>query len=98
MVAPCRAASVPGIVGSTNLPALFFTAANFRPAASASERSTEPTAPSAPLMMDATPALPLPAWVSAGHVTVGPDLSVHTLGEAATRNFEKFSAVPEPSE
>src|SRR2546423_6613599 len=45
----------------------------------------------------ATPALPLPPWVSAGHSTVAPDLRVHA-GPAATRNLVKFSVVPEPSE
>ena len=42
--------------------------------------------------------LPLPAWVSAGHSTVAPDLSAQTSGAAATRYLAKFSVVPEPSE
>jgi hypothetical protein len=49
-------------------------------------------------MAEATPALPLPACVSAGHSTVEPDFSVHVLGAAATRYLVKFSVVPDPSE
>ena len=45
----------------------------------------------------ATPALPLPAWVSAGHSTVEPLFSFQ-LGAAFTRYLVKFSVVPEPSE
>src|SRR5213592_1804159 len=55
-------------------------------------------APGVPLTIWATPELPLPAWVSAGHSTVEPDFSVHVLGAAATRYLVKFSVVPEPSE
>ena len=46
----------------------------------------------------ATPALPLPAWVSAGHSTVEPLFSVQTLGEATVSQPVKFCVVPEPSE
>src|SRR5258706_6845796 len=53
-------------------------------------------------MIWATPALPLPAWVSVGHSTVEPLLRVHTplpLAPAAlSRNFVKLSVVPDESE
>ena len=49
-------------------------------------------------MIWATPAFPLPAWVSAGHSTVEPLLSVQVVGAAFTRYSVKFCVVPEPSE
>src|SRR4051794_28116682 len=55
-------------------------------------------APLAPFTIEATPPLPLPACVSAGHCTVEPDCNVHTVGAAATRNFVKLSVVPELSD
>src|SRR4051812_36354169 len=46
----------------------------------------------------ATPAFPLPPWVSAGQFTVSPAPSVHAVGAAAVRYLVKFDVVPEPSE
>ena len=46
----------------------------------------------------ATPPLPLAPCVLAGHCTVEPVPSVHTLGAAFTRKLVKFCVVPEPSE
>src|SRR5437867_1467338 len=57
-----------------------------------------PTAPSVLLTTCATPGLPLPAWVSAGHCTVDPASSVHVPGAAALRYLVKFSVVPDASE
>ena len=58
-------------------------------------------APGVELTIWATPELPCPAWVSAGHSTVEPLLSVHVpsppVPTAASRNLVKFSVVPEPS-
>src|SRR4051812_16100208 len=55
-------------------------------------------APSELFTIWATPVLPFPAWVSAGHWTVEPESSVQTPGAAAFRYLVKFSVVPEPSE
>src|SRR3954452_3806590 len=46
----------------------------------------------------ATPAFPLPPWVSAGQFTVSPAPKVHAVGAAAARYLVKFDVVPEPSE
>src|SRR3954452_5755214 len=54
-------------------------------------------APPVVLMTWATPALPLPAWVSAGQFTVSPAPSVHVLGAAAVRYLVKLEVVPDPS-
>src|SRR3954469_25181980 len=89
---------MPSKLGATNLPALFFTSANFRFSALASEKSTYPTAPLVPVTTWATPALPLPACVSAGQFTVSPAPSVHDDGAAAARYLVKFDVVPDPSE
>ena len=48
-------------------------------------------------MIWATPALPLPAWVSAGHSTVEPLFSFQP-GAALTRYLVKFSVGPDPSD
>src|SRR5438105_13961138 len=53
--------------------------------------------PSADLMIWATPALPLPPWVSAGRLTVDPASSVQ-VGDAALRYLVKFSVVPDESD
>src|SRR5262245_42786859 len=45
----------------------------------------------------ATPELPWPACVSAGHSTVEPDLSFQVPAAAASRYLVKLSVVPEPS-
>src|SRR3954447_23244478 len=45
----------------------------------------------------ATPALPLPACVSAGQCTVSPAPSVQLDGAAVARYFVKLDVVPEPS-
>src|ERR1051325_759161 len=55
-------------------------------------------APLVPLMIWATPLLPLPPWVSAAQLTVEPESSVQTPGAAAFRNLVKFSVVPDPSD
>src|SRR5215831_17034624 len=54
--------------------------------------------PSVWLMIWATPWLPLPAWVSAGHWMVDPLPSVHDEGAACIRYWVKFWVVPEPSD
>src|SRR5450755_2094230 len=48
--------------------------------------------------MFATPALPFPACVSAGHGTVDPAPSVQTVGEAIVRYWVNSWVVPDPSE
>src|SRR3954454_2437314 len=97
------AAVVASSVGWTYLPALFLTEANFNLLAFASLRSTYPIAPSVADTIWATPLLPSPACVPAGHSNSDAPPSFHVpggmaLGPAeASRNFEKFSVVPEPS-
>src|SRR5689334_9048282 len=54
-------------------------------------------APSVPVMAWATPALPVPAWVLAGHWTVEPLPSVQSAPADFCRNDVKFWVVPEPS-
>src|SRR5262245_20218306 len=58
-------------------------------------------APGVDFTIWATPELPSPACVPAGHSSSEAAPSVHTpeplLPEAASRNLEKFSVVPEPS-
>src|SRR5581483_197207 len=55
-------------------------------------------APLVPLMIWATPLLPLPACSSAGQFTVEPASSVQSPGAAIFRNVVKFDVVPELSE
>ena len=50
-----------------------------------------------PVTIWATPALPLPPWVSAGHSTVEPGASVQVVGAASFSQLVKFCVVPEPS-
>src|SRR3954451_5017094 len=98
---PLAAADVASSVGSTNLPALFFTEAKVRLLALASLRSMYPMAPSVPVMIWATPLLPAPACVPCGHSSSEPEPSFHSPDEsgptAAFKNLEKLSVVPEPS-
>src|ERR1700712_3320701 len=54
-------------------------------------------APDEPVTIWATPALPLPPWVSAGHSTVEPGARVHVVGAASFSQLVKFCVVPEPS-
>src|SRR5581483_7029508 len=55
-------------------------------------------APLVPLMIWATPLLPLPACSSAGQFTVEPASSVQSEGAAILRNVVKFDVVPELSD
>src|SRR5579872_4445841 len=55
-------------------------------------------APLVPLMIWATPLLPLPACSSAGQFTVEPASSVQSAGAAVFRKFVKFDVVPELSD
>ena len=55
-------------------------------------------APSVAVMAWATPALPLPAWVLVGQLTVSPASRVQVEGAAALRYLVKLMVVPEPSE
>src|ERR1041384_2222533 len=87
---PSPAADTASALGSTNLPAWFFTLAYLRPVALASDRSTYPIAPLVDFTICATPGLPLPAWVSAGHSTVDPDFSFQTSLAALSRYLVKL--------
>src|SRR5690348_7814826 len=49
-------------------------------------------------MIWATPALPLPAWVSPGQLTVSPASRVQSAPPDDFRNLVKLLVVPEPSE
>jgi hypothetical protein len=49
-------------------------------------------------MSDATPLFFSAPCVDAGQLTVSPESSFHTLGDAFFRNFVKLLVVPEPSE
>src|SRR3569623_1981222 len=75
---PSPAADAAAVIGSSNLLAWFFTLANFRPVALAADRSTYPMPPFVDFSIWATPPLPWPACVSAGHSTVEPLFSFHT--------------------
>src|ERR1700730_14253080 len=55
-------------------------------------------APGVDLTICATPALPLPAWLLAGHLMVELLPSVHALPAPSTRNLERFAVVPDESE
>src|SRR6266702_305161 len=55
-------------------------------------------APAVDLMICATPPLPLPPRLAAGQLMVELLPSFHTPGAASTRNWLKFSVVPEESE
>src|SRR6266566_4629144 len=55
-------------------------------------------APGVDLTICATPALPLPAWLLAGHLMVELLPSVHALPPPSTRNLEKLAVVPDESE
>src|ERR1019366_1439260 len=55
-------------------------------------------APGVDLTICATPPLPLPAWLVAGHLIVELLPRVHALPAASTRNLEKLEVVPDESE
>src|SRR6478672_12079962 len=80
---PSAAAVVASSVGSMYLPALFLTEANFKLLAFASLRSTYPIAPSVEDSIWATPLLPSPAWVPAGHSRSDAPPSFHVPGGVA---------------
>src|ERR1017187_1753793 len=54
--------------------------------------------PGVVLTICATPPLPLPAWLVAGHLRVELLPRVHALPAASTRNLEKLAVVPDESE
>src|SRR5229473_1547061 len=55
-------------------------------------------APAVDLTICATPPLPLPAWLLAGHLIVELLPRAHALPAAFTRNLEKLEVVPDESE
>src|ERR1035441_9125468 len=55
-------------------------------------------APGVDLTICATPPLPLPAWLLAGHLMVELVPRVHALPAAFARKLEKLAVVPDESE
>src|SRR5258705_6059008 len=54
-------------------------------------------APSVVLIREATPLFFSAPWVEAGQLTVSPESSVHTVGDAFLRNRVKLLVVPDAS-